>query len=399
MKASRVHILLLLALCPLFLSVVFPANAQDNRAGIAKVVLDAGHGGKDPGTVYQGYREKDITLSVALRLGALIRENHPEVQVIYTRKTDVLIPLDERGNIANKAGADLFISIHVNGARNSAASGTETFVMGVDKSGGNLEIAMKENDVITYEKDYTTSYEGYKPGDAESFIIFSLMQYSYEAQSLNFANQVQKQYVKNSALANRGVKQAGFLVLWRTSMPSVLTELGFLSNPDDRKILTTANGQEKLARSLFNAFSEYKTKTEGKGRMIVLDNSDLHQEEETLPPDVQNTAVSTENGTRSAANQPVANTGPSPQGTIEYRIQVMSSPTKVAKNSSRFGIYRGQVTELIVNNRYKYFTGSAATYEEALSLQRKVREAIPDAFVVPFRNARPISMDEARRTK
>lgn len=389
MKVSKAIVLVLAVLGHLFTWGISSLNAQNGQIGINTVVIDPGHGGKDPGTVYGQYREKDIVLNVGLRLGKLINENYPHVKVIYTRKTDVLIPLAERGNIANKAAADLFISIHVNAAKSSAAQGTETFVMGVDKSGQNLELAMKENDVITYESDYTTKYEGYAPGDAESFIIFSLMQYSYQGQSLSFAGVVQNHYRKNIPLQNRGVKQAGFLVLWRTTMPSVLTELGFLSNANDRKLLTTKSGQEKLARCLFNAFSEYKTQVDGKGRMIVLDNSDL-------PDDAP---AATQGKTEARGNNGTVSAGVSAgrSGQVEYRVQVMSSPTKVAKNSSRFGVYRGEVTEMVIDNRYKYFTGSASTYEEGLSLQRKVRRTIRDAFLVPFLDGKPITMDEARR--
>lgn len=394
MKVSKAIVLTAMTLC-LLLSGGCPAGAQTVQVGIKKVVIDAGHGGTDPGCVYQQYREKDIVLAVALRLGALINENYPDVQVIYTRKTDVLIPLGERGNIANKAAADLFISIHVNAARNTGAKGTETFVMGVDKSGANLELAMKENDVITYEKDYTTAYEGYKPGDAESFIIFSLMQYSYQGQSLNFANMAQNQYIRHMGMGDRGVKQAGLLVLWRTTMPSVLTELGFLSNADDRKLLVSKSGQEKLARCLFNSFSEYKTKAEGSGKLVVLGNANLPADEDT-PGGTESTPTGT---AATAGNAGSAASTETTGGKIIYRIQVLTSSTKVPKNSPRFGIYRGKVTEMLIDGRYKYFTGSAASYEEALSLQRKVRETIKDAFTVVFRDGKQITMDEARRTK
>ena len=203
--------------------IIDPNSGKPLKDENGKVVIDPGHGGQDPGCSYKQFKEKDIVLNVALRLGELIKDNFSDVEVIYTRKTDVFIPLYERGNIANKAGADLFFSIHVNAARSSAAAGTETFVMGVDKAGRNLDIAMKENDVITFEDDYSAKYQGYVPGSSESFIIFSLMQYSYQGQSLTLANMVQRQYVRNTAMGNRGVKQAGFLVLWNAAMPSILT--------------------------------------------------------------------------------------------------------------------------------------------------------------------------------
>lgn len=367
-----------------------PAVCQSTRtAGINKVVIDAGHGGKDPGTHYGQFKEKDINLAVALRLGQLIEENYPEVSVIYTRKTDVFVPLADRADKANKAGADLFLSIHVNGSKSSSPSGTETFVMGVSKAGQNLEIAMKENDVIVYEEDYSARYQGYTPGSTESFIIFSLMQYSYQSQSLNLASLVQKQYGQNLSLGNRGVKQAGFLVLWYAAMPSILTELGFISNAQDRKMLTTKNGQEKLARSLFNAFSEYKVKSEGKGQLIVLSNDASSEEEATA----ERPALSVNTSSGSAAEATVPRSG----GQICYRVQVMSSPAKMPRNSSRFGIYRGEVKEIVIGSSYKYFVGEVASYREALSLQSEVRKHIRDAFVVAFEDERTISLQDARQ--
>ena len=372
-----------------FIVLALPAVCQSSRAaGINKVVIDAGHGGKDPGTHYGEFKEKNINLAVALRLGQLIEENYPQVSVIYTRKTDVFVPLADRADKANKAGADLFMSIHVNGSKSSAPSGTETFVMGVSKAEQNLEIAMKENDVIVYEEDYNARYQGYTPGSTESFIIFSLMQYSYQGQSLNLASLVQKQYSQHIPLGNRGVKQAGFLVLWYAAMPSVLTELGFISNAQDRKLLTTKSGQEKLARSLFNAFSEYKVKSEGKGQLIVLGNEVSPDDEDAPEPQ----PVFSDD----SAARPSASAGAS-GGKICYRVQVMSSPQKMPRNSSRFGVYRGEVKEIVIGGSYKYFVGEAASYREALSLQAEVRKQIRDAFVVAFENESTISLEDARR--
>lgn len=364
------------------------------RVGIRKIVIDPGHGGKDPGCSYKQYKEKDIVLQVGLRLGELIKENFPDVEVIYTRKTDVFIPLYDRGNIANKAGADLFFSIHVNAAQSSAAAGTETFVMGVDKAGKNLDIAMKENDVITLEDDYSAKYQGYVPGSSESFIIFSLMQYSYQSQSLTLANMIQKQYVKHTTMGNRGVKQAGFLVLWNAAMPSILTELGFISNTADRQMLITRSGQEKLARSLFNAFSEYKAKSEGQTSWQTLNNLSAAEDREM---DHNDDSAGNDNSSVSRSQDSKNTSANTSKGKVEYRIQVMTSDRKVPKNSSRFGPYRGEVTEMIVGGVYKYYVGCVPTYQEALSLQRKVRAQFKDAFMVPFCNGKRITVSEARK--
>ncbi len=355
----------------LLLLIALPGMAQEGVPGIDKVVIDPGHGGKDPGAVYRTVKEKDINLSVALQLGALINKHYPSVEVIYTRSTDLFIPLGERADKANKAGADLFISIHVNSAASTSARGTETFVMGMDKAGKNLEIAMKENDVVTYEEDYSTRYQGFVPGSAESYIMFSIMQYAFQTQSLNLARLVQDQYTDGMKLPNRGVKQGPFLVLWYASMPSILTELGFLSNETDRATLTSKKGQEGLARSLFNAFSAYKAEHEEEAKRI------------TLALDQAATYVATEEEQTT-------------KGGICYRIQLLSSTKKVPRNSSRFGRYRGEVKEIIIEGHYKYFLGEVATYQEAAALQKQVRAEIKDAFAVPFRGEVPITMQEAR---
>ena len=188
----------------LFLAASVTSNAQNRKIGINTVVIDAGHGGPDAGAVGRLYKEKDINLDVALRFGRMISEHYPDVQVIYTRKTDVLIPLAERGDIANRAKADLFISIHINSNKSSSPSGVSVYVMGVDKASKNMDVAMKENDVITYEEDYSTRYQGYKPGSTESLIMFSLMQYAYQTQSCLLADMVQKQFVGNTQMQDRG---------------------------------------------------------------------------------------------------------------------------------------------------------------------------------------------------
>lgn len=198
------------------------------------VVIDAGHGGRNPGAVWGELLEKDINLAVALMAGEKLGRLMPQAKIIYTRTTDVDVPLKDRTEIANHANADLFISIHCNANPSTSAAGSETYVMGVDKSGANLAVAMRENAVITLEDNFTESYGGYDPKSAESFIIFSLMQYAHQDQSLGLASEIQKQYTAGGALRSRGVKQDGFLVLWRTAMPSVLTEIGFISNPADR---------------------------------------------------------------------------------------------------------------------------------------------------------------------
>ena len=226
---------------------------------INKVVIDAGHGGKDPGT--GGGREKRFALDIALRLGNKIKENYKNVEVIYTRDNDTFIPLNERAGIANRKQADLFISIHCNAAASTSAYGTETYVMGLHKSEANLELAKRENNVILMEDNYKKSYKGFDPNSPLAHIMLANYQSAYLNQSMDFAARVEEQFSKNGH-KSRGVKQAGFLVIWETTMPSVLIETGYLSNSNDSKKLASEHGRENIAASIYKAFDSYKSDLE-----------------------------------------------------------------------------------------------------------------------------------------
>lgn len=226
------------------------------------VVIDAGHGGKDTGTIGKKAKEKDVALRIALLLGGYIEKNLPGVKVIYTRKDDRFLELEERAAIANKARADLFICIHANANKNSKAHGTETYVMGLHKDEGNLEVAMRENSVILQEDNHEERYEGFDPKSTESYILMSISQSAYLEGSLSFAGKVESQFKGRAGRVSRGVKQAGFWVLWRTTMPSVLIETGFLSNGDEEQFLASENGQELIASGIYRAFKEYKAEVE-----------------------------------------------------------------------------------------------------------------------------------------
>ena len=345
------------------------ADGTDNadRGKVSKVVLDAGHGGKDPGCVYKNCLEKDVTLSIAKKLGAMIQKKYPDVEVIYTRSTDVYVPLAERGIIANKAGADLFISIHINAATNQNARGTSTHVMGMDKQGKNLEVAMRENDVVVYEDDYTTRYEGYNAGDPTSYIMFSLMQYAYQDQSMKFAEIVQKHYKQDLPMPDRGTTQEPFLVLWRTSMPSVLTEIGFLSNATDRTYVTSDKGQTEAAEALCEAFGEYKRQVESRANVVTQEKAaqlaDQHDQEGIL-----------------------------------FYVQLSFLDRSLPANSRKFSSYRGKVIERRVAGKgYRYLIGGVADYQQALQLQREARKEFPDAFVVAYEGDRQLSVKTARQ--
>jgi N-acetylmuramoyl-L-alanine amidase len=226
------------------------------------VVIDAGHGGHDTGTLGKKSKEKDIALKIALKLGNYIEKNIPGIKVIYTRKDDRYLALDERADIANKNKAGLFICIHANANPNNKAFGTETFVMGLHKDDNNFEVAKRENSVILLDENYEERYEGFDPKSPESYILFSLTQSAYQESSLRFAQKVEDQFKKKVGRNSRGVKQAGFLVLWRTTMPSVLIETGFLSNSTEESFLAGEEGQDLIASGIYRAFKEYKSEVE-----------------------------------------------------------------------------------------------------------------------------------------
>lgn len=221
------------------------------------LVIDAGHGGKDPGAVGRSHREKDFNLAVALRLGRLVEDSCEDVQVIYTRRTDTFVELSERAQIANRAKADLFLSIHTNAALNASATGTETYALGLHRTADNLAVAMRENSVISMEADADERYMGFDPKQAESYIVFELMQDVNLKESIRMASCVQQQY-RRSGCTSRGVYQAGFLVLRATSMPSILTEIGYISNLAEETRLATPEGQQQIAESIFRGFIQYK---------------------------------------------------------------------------------------------------------------------------------------------
>ncbi len=223
------------------------------------LVIDAGHGGKDPGAQCRTAKEKNINLAVALALGKLVEQNCKDVKVVYTRKTDVFVELDERANIANRAKADLFISIHTNAtAAKVGPRGAETYTLGMHRAADNLAVAKRENSVITLESNYEQRYEGFDPNSSESYIIFELMQDKNMESSVKLAGLIQKQFRTTAGRVDKGVHQAGFLVLRATSMPSVLVELGYINNPSDVTYLTSTAGVNALAKSIYNAFVAYR---------------------------------------------------------------------------------------------------------------------------------------------
>ena len=262
MELRRPHILYILICLWLLVS---PLNVGSTWAKDFVVVIDAGHGGHDPGAIGKISKEKNINLKVALKLGNQIKQNCNDVKVVYTSSKDVFIPLDRRAEIANNAKADLFISIHTNAlANNRTAKGASTWTLGLAKSDANLEVAKRENSVILYEDDYKTRYAGFNPNSAESYIIFEFMQDKYMEQSVHLASLVQKQFRHHCKRIDRGVHQAGFLVLKASAMPSILVELGFISTPEEERYLNTDEGTTTLTRGIYRAFLAYKREHENR---------------------------------------------------------------------------------------------------------------------------------------
>ena len=340
---------------------------SQNTNKIKTIVIDPGHGGKDPGTMgtkrYSTY-EKDIALDISLKLGFYIEKYFPDVEVIYTRKTDVFLELWERTEIANKRNADLFISIHCDGFKNSNASGASVFVMGMSKLKANMDVAMRENSVMYLEDNFIEKYDGFDPKSPESYIVFSLMQNTYIDQSISFAQQVDKQFVERAQRKSRGVKQAPFYVISRANMPSVLIEAGFLTNPQEEDYLNTDSGKDFIASSIFRAFRSYKEEIEGVEKH---ENKERDDKSDLVVQKVHSE--------------------------IEYKIQ-LGIFLESMKNSSIFhGI---EVEEFQSNGTYKYLVNASSDKKHADKLKVKYRSGkFPGAFIIAFHKGKQISVKEA----
>lgn len=360
------------------------------------LVLDPGHGGKDPGAVGRKAKEKDVVLSVAKLVGNMVEKNMDDVKVVYTRKTDVFIALEKRAQIANDSHADMFISIHCNAAENRSAYGAETFVLGLAKSKANLDVAMKENSVIMLEDDYKTRYQGFDPNSVDSYIMFEFMMDKYLENSVSFATDIQKQFAGPLKRLDRGVRQAGFWVLHRTAAPSVLIELGFLSNYQEELFLASEKGQQDMARSIYNAFVHYKKDHDRKmgytvrpGQYKIIEEN---SEELTVPPV---TNVSTVEQPTSTFQEP-ASTAHTQQPV--FKLQIRASETSLPANSPEF---KGQknVDSFREGGMYKYTVGAETDYNKINALRKQLSSKFPDAFVIAFVGDKKITVNEALKLK
>ena len=353
-----------------------------------KVTLDAGHGGKDFGAVYNGHIEKNIALAVVNKVGSILEETSG-FEVNYTRKTDVFIDLIERANIANRADSHIFVSIHCNANKNTVAEGTETYVMGMSKNASNLEAAKKENAVITMEKDYKQKYEGYDPNSPESMIGLTLMQEEYLENSITLASKVQDIFTNDLKKKNRGVKQAPFMVLHKAYMPRVLIEMGFISNAKDGAYLDSEAGQNEIARAIANAIISYKKEYFGSG---VVESS-TNRPSQKVPKQAPTTAVV--DVPEPIVPEAPASTSVSVKG-IVFKVQIAASGTKLDLTPSNFKGLDDISVMTDGGNLYKYMYGETSDYNVA---RQKVTEArakgFESAYLVAFKDGKKITVQEA----
>lgn len=352
------------------------------------IVIDAGHGGKDPGALGSLVREKDVVLDVALRFGRLINRHHPDVKVIYTRNTDVFIPLEQRARTANKANANLFISIHADYAENKSAKGPTTFTLGQNRSKENFEIAKRENAVILLEENFEQRYEGFDPNSAESYIMFEFMQDNYMTQSIELASVIQSKF-KDSGRNDRGVRQDVFLVLRHTSMPSVLVELGFLTNKEEEQYLRSEQGKEELAGCLLKAFTQFKADYDRKNGVKPSSITTSAKPATAKPAATQ--ASSTAKPVETDTQAPSDN---SQTAGIVYRIQVLTSSTKLPKNDPRFKGH--SLDQYLEKGFYKYTLGAFTDFDSANAKRKTLLSDFPDAFIIAFKDGVRLPVNEAR---
>ena len=418
---ANTSFLRIISLFVLALSVCLPAGASlaeddaddyaDGTGNRFVLVIDAGHGGHDAGAVGSFSKEKDINLRVALAFGRLVEQNCRDVRVVYTRRTDVFIPLQTRADIANRNKADLFVSVHTNALpAGRIAYGSETYTLGMARAKANLEVAKRENSVITYEKNYKQTYEGFDPNRTESYIIFELMQDRYMKQSVDLARQIQRQYVR-AGRKDKGVHQAGFLVLRKTSMPAVLTELGFISTPAEEQYLNSAEGVAQLSQSLYNGFVNYRRQhTQNPAALpspIDIEPSTSPEPKEETPaprqPEARQQSEPRESESRSdgkdrqsAAAEKQSDGDEAESGRPVFKVQFLAGNFRLRAGDKRFKGLQ-DVERYEDGGMYKYTVGSTTDYKEALQLRREVAKTFPQAFVVAFRSGERMDLGEAIR--
>lgn len=375
---------------------------NDKKKGgyqINKIVLDAGHGGKDPGCSGGYSKEKEITLAIVKKAGAMIKARFPEMEVIYTRDKDVFVPLNERANIANKQKADLFISVHCNAVVNGAhIKGSETYVLGLHRQNSNLAVAKRENSAVVLEDDYSRNYSGFDPNSDEGNIFLSMVQNAYMEQSMQFAALVEKNMVKHTGRRSYGVKQAGFVVLWATAMPSILIETGYLTNADEEKLLSSAEGQDEFASIILDALVAYKSDAEGTESVLndpVLVESEAKKD---IPEPARPVSVKTETKAASVIKQAPARSSVPPSPTaLVFKIQLSASANEINISTGPW-VQLNQIEKAFENNMYKYMTGNFTDLAAAAAEKARLQPlGFNDAFIVAYQGKNRISLEEAKK--
>jgi len=401
----------------LWITLVFVAGAMAANKRFT-LVIDAGHGGTDAGAVGSITKEKHINLNVALVFGALVERNCPDVRVIYTRKTDVFVPLHTRADIANRNKADLFISIHTNALPKGRISrGLETYTLGMHRAADNLDVAKRENSVILIETDYKQRYQGFDPRSSESYIMFEFIADRNMAQSVELAKYVQRRTCASSGRQNKGVKQAGFLVLRETSMPSCLIELGFISTPDEERYLASNSGVEQLGRGIYQAFVDYRAQYDKK--ISVPYKAETRQEvniptvvpkpepkvepkpepkpEPKMAPKADTVKVEAVADTAKA--EPVAAAQPAPHAPAVasapiFKLQILASSTRLKPTDARLKGH-SDAAYYEEGGLYKYTLGASANYNELVQLRKSLLTEFPQAFIIAFRDGQKMDVREA----
>ena len=361
---------------------------------ITTVVIDPGHGGKDSGALGAISKEKDLNLTVALLTGDYIKRNCPDVKVIYTRERDVFVSLDERAAIANRNNADVFISIHCNSTDGKASAvGTETYVLGEHKNAANLEVAKKENASILYEEDADEKYGNFNLNSPEAYIALTLFQSEYLNQSLQLASNVQEQFTKRVGRKDRGVQQAGFLVLVKTAMPSILIELGFISNAAEERFLASENGQTYMASAIYRAFRDFKASYEGENHPVQTETPAEPKEEPIVVPVTTPVTEAVEQPEVKLEEQPVEK--PVEKTRVSFKVQFATRDTQVPVTDKAFEKVP-EVDVYFYNGAYRYTSGDFRSKQGAIERQAEVRKlGFSDAFVVAFINGERATIKEA----
>ena len=406
----------ILSLVAMWLLLVLNAFSANNRFTL---VIDAGHGGHDAGALGTISKEKDINLSVALAFGRYVERNQPDVRVVYTRKTDVFIPLKERANIANRANADLFISVHTNALpAGKIARGFETYTLGMHRAKDNLDVAMRENSVISMEKGYQQTYQGFDPKSSESYIIFEFIQGKNMERSVEIARSIQNSVCQNANRPDKGVHQAGFLVLRETSMPSCLIELGFITTPDEENLLNDESRIDDIAKAIYEGFAKYKNKYDKRVTIPYRSQASVGNDIPSIVPDSykrperKSTPMRKQVVETAPARKQNVDTAPARKQTVApvkkqtpasvksdapiFKVQILVSSRVLRKGDAHF---KGEENydSYQESGMVKYTIGASANYNEIYQLRKSLLDKFPEAFIIAFKNGKKYDVNQAIR--